>query len=72
MIYVIFQRDGDPSHYCTIGELLDQKFPDKCIGERSGLVIAPRSPALTPMNFFSSGSFSSRRKCFLSNHAQHA
>jgi hypothetical protein len=48
-----FQQDGAPPHFAnTVKAFLDQQFPGKWIG-RSGLIAwPPRSPALTPLDFF--------------------
>ena len=51
-----FQQDGAPSHYATaVRNLLDETFPDKWIGRRGPIEFPPRSPDITPMDFFVRG-----------------
>ena len=48
-----FQQDGAPPHYATaVRNLLDETFPDKWIGRRGSIEFPPRSPDITPMDFF--------------------
>ena len=48
-----FQQDGAPPHYATVvRNLLDETFPDKWIGRRGPIEFPPRSPDITPMDFF--------------------
>ena len=48
-----FQQDGAPPHYATaVQNLLDETFPDKWIGRRGPIEFPPRSPDITPMDFF--------------------
>ena len=50
---VIFQQDGAPAHYSTdVRSFLDETFPDRWIGRRGPIEWAPRSPDLTPCDFF--------------------
>jgi hypothetical protein len=50
---IIFQQDGASSHSSKkVTEWLNKKFPNKWIGRRSTLEWAPRSPDLTPLDFF--------------------
>lgn len=50
---VIFQQDGAPPHFDRkVREWLNQKFPGKWIGRRGPIEWAPRSPDLTPLDFF--------------------
>ena len=48
-----FRQDGAPPHYATaVRNLLDETFPDKWIGRRGPIEFPPRSPDITPMDFF--------------------
>ena len=48
-----FQQDGTPAHYALIvRQFLDDKFQGRWIGRRRPVEWAPRSPDLTPMDFF--------------------
>ena len=48
-----FQQDGAPPHYATVvRNLLDETFPDKWIDRRGPIEFPPRSPDITPMDFF--------------------
>ena len=48
-----FQQDGAPPHYATaVRNLLDETFPDKWIGRQGPIEFPPRSPDITPMDFF--------------------
>lgn len=50
---IIFQQDGAPAHYSLeVRTWLNQKFPGKWIGRRGAIEWAPRSPDLTPLDFF--------------------
>ena len=50
---IIFQQDGAPPHYLTeVRTWLNQKFQGKWIGRRGAIEWAPRSPDLTPLDFF--------------------
>jgi hypothetical protein len=50
---IIFQQDGAPPHYrTTVRAWLNEKFPGKWIGRRGAIEWAPRSPDLTPLDFF--------------------
>lgn len=50
---MIFQHDGAPCHNAMIvRHLLDRVFPGKWIGRGSQRTWPPRSPDLTPMDFF--------------------
>lgn len=50
---VWFQQDGAPPHYGRhVREYLDEVFPMRWIGRRGTLEWPPRSPDLTPMDFF--------------------
>lgn len=48
-----FQQDGAPAHYYRIvRQYLDQVFPGRWIGRRGAIEWPPRSPDLTPLDFF--------------------
>lgn len=48
-----FQQDGAPPHYGTeVRQWLDQQFPGHWIGRRGPVEWPPRSPDLTPMDFY--------------------
>jgi hypothetical protein len=48
-----FQQDGAAPHYAlSVRKWLDQKFPDRWIGRRGPIEWPPRSPDLTPCDFF--------------------
>lgn len=50
---VWFQQDGAPAHFgVRVRELLDRVFPNRWIGRRGELEWPPRSPDLTPLDFF--------------------
>ena len=53
---VIFQQDGAPPHYATIvRDFLDSTFPQRWCGRGGGegwRAWPPRSPDLTPLDFF--------------------
>jgi len=50
---IIFQQDGAPPHYETeVRKWLNEKFPGKWIGRRGAIEWAPRSPDLTPLDFY--------------------
>ncbi|GBM34478.1 hypothetical protein AVEN_106717-1 [Araneus ventricosus] len=50
---VIFQHDGAPPHYGnTIREFLDATFPQRWIGRCAVMAWPPRSPDLTPLDFY--------------------
>lgn len=54
---LLFQQDGAPPHYATIvREYLNSTFPERWIGRRGPIEWPPRSPDLTPMDFFFWGS----------------
>lgn len=49
----IFQQDGAPPHYSLeVRQLLDEKLPDSWIGRGGPTRWPPRSPDLTPLDFF--------------------
>ena len=48
-----FQLDGCPSHYSIVSrEWLDDHFPNRWIGRGGPVAWPPRSPDLTPLDFF--------------------
>ena len=50
---VIFQQDGVPPHYAThVRDFLNATFQERWIGRRGSIEWPPRSPDLTPMDFF--------------------
>ncbi len=55
---LIFQQDGAPPHYAAvICQYLDQTFPGQSIRRRRAIEWPPRSPDLSPLNFFFWGHF---------------
>lgn len=49
----IYMHDGAPAHYAqSVRHFLDKTFPDRWIGRRGWIDWPPRSPDLTPMDFF--------------------
>ena len=51
-----FQQDGAPPHYATIvRNWLDDSFPNRWIGRRGPVEWRPRSPDLSPPDFFLRG-----------------
>lgn len=50
---IIFQLDGAPGHWSRfVREFLDEKFPSRWIGRGGPISWPPRSPDLTPPDFF--------------------
>ena len=50
---IIFQQDEAPAHFARdVREFLDQNFPNRWIGRGGSIQWAPRSPDLTPLDFF--------------------
>ena len=48
-----FQQDGAPSHYHRdVRAYLDHKLPGHWIGRRGPIEFPPRSPDLTPLDFY--------------------
>ena len=48
-----FQHDGAPAHYAlNVRRFLDQQFPNRWIGRGGTVSWPPRSPDLTPLDFF--------------------
>ena len=49
----IFQQDGAPPHFSrTVTEFLKQHFPDRVIGRGFEISWPPRSPDLTPLDYW--------------------
>ena len=62
--YLHFQQDGALAHYAKdVRQWLDEKFPGRWIGCRGLIKWPARSPDLTPLDFFSMGSFKKRSLC---------
>ena len=50
---MLSQQDGAPPHYATpVRKWLNDTFPGRWIGRRGPVEWAPRSPDLTPLDFF--------------------
>ncbi len=50
---VYFQQDGAPPHFAIIvRDFLNQTFPNRWIGRSGPILWPPRSPDLTPLDFF--------------------
>ena len=50
---MIFQQDGAPPHYGKeVRKFLDQMFHNRWIGRCGPMTWAPRSPDLSPLDFF--------------------
>lgn len=57
---VFFQQDGAPPHYSNhVRAALDTRFPGRWIGRSGPIAWPPRSPDLTPLDFF----FWGHKKC---------
>ncbi len=53
---IYFQQDGAPAHYTrAVREYLDEQFQGRVIGRRGSIEWPPRSPDLTPLDFFTWG-----------------
>ena len=51
-----FQQDGAPPHYLgEVREYLNTRFPGRWIGRAAPIAWPPRSPNLTPLDFFFMG-----------------
>ncbi|XP_008116993.1 uncharacterized protein LOC100557975 [Anolis carolinensis] len=56
-----FQHDGAPPHFQhDVRNFLNETFPDRWIGRRGSVEFPPRSPDLTPLDFFLWGYLKSR------------
>jgi hypothetical protein len=50
---IMFQQDGASAHFAkTVRSWLDEKFNDRWIGRGGPISWAPRSPDLSPLDFF--------------------
>ena len=50
---VIFMQDGAPPHFnCFVTDVLNERFPDAWIGRGGPIPWPPRSPDLSPLDFF--------------------
>lgn len=50
---IIFQQDGAPPHWgLRVREFLNRTFPDRWIGRDGPIPWPPRSPDITPLDFF--------------------
>jgi transposase len=50
---LVFQQDGAPPHYGVIvRQFLDERFPQRWIGRQGPFSWPPRSPDLTPLDFW--------------------
>jgi hypothetical protein len=50
---IIFQQDGAPPHYSRdVRDYLNLQFPNRWIGRNGPISWPPRSPDLTPMDFY--------------------
>ncbi|XP_050307733.1 uncharacterized protein LOC126744391 isoform X2 [Anthonomus grandis grandis] len=58
---LMFQEDGAPPHYTLfVREYLDRTFPGRWIGRRGAIEWPPRSPDLSPLDFFLWGHLKSK------------
>jgi hypothetical protein len=58
---ITFQQDGAPPHYAAaVRQFLDDHFPGHWIGRRGPVEWPPRSPDLSPLDFFLWGHLKSR------------
>lgn len=58
---LMFQQDGAPPHYALlVREFLNRQFPEQWIGRRGAIEWPPRSPDLTPLDFFLWGHLKSK------------
>ncbi|OXU20115.1 hypothetical protein TSAR_016502 [Trichomalopsis sarcophagae] len=47
------QQDGDPPHYARlVRNFLNDRFPNRWIGRGGPIAWSPRSPDLTPLDFY--------------------
>ena len=50
---ILFQQDGAPPHWLReVRERLDEEFPGRWIGRGAPISWPPRSPDITPLDFF--------------------
>ena len=51
--YLLFQQDGAPAHWhLEVRNTLDEEFPQRWIGRGGPIPWPPRSPDITPLDFF--------------------
>ncbi|GBM52204.1 hypothetical protein AVEN_170990-1 [Araneus ventricosus] len=51
-----FQHDGAPAHFCApVRDWLGMEYPGRWIGRGGPVLWLPRSPDLTPLDFFGMG-----------------
>ena len=51
--WIIFQQDGAPPHWCSyVRRFLNATFPKRLTGRDSPTPWTPRSPDITPLDFF--------------------
>ncbi|GBL74033.1 hypothetical protein AVEN_230946-1 [Araneus ventricosus] len=51
--WIMFQQDGAPPHWGSlVRDFLDETFPDRWIGRDGPTPWRPRSPDITPLDFF--------------------
>ena len=54
--WIIFQQDGAPPHWVSdVRRFLDATFPNRWIGREGPTPWPPRSPDITPLDFFLRG-----------------
>jgi len=52
-LWIIFQQDGAPSPWGSdVGRFLDAAFPNRWIGRDGPTPWSPRTPDITPLDFF--------------------
>ncbi|GBM11459.1 hypothetical protein AVEN_101929-1 [Araneus ventricosus] len=57
--WIMFQQDGAPAHWgYLVRDFLDETFPDRWIGGDRPTPWPPRSPDITPLDFFLLGAIS--------------
>jgi len=55
---VIFMQDGAPPHFsCFVTDVLNERLPDAWIGRGGPILWPPRSPDISPLDFFLWGYF---------------
>ena len=57
----VFQQDGAPAYYAnSVRNLLNENLPGRWIGRRGSIEWPPRSPDLSPLDFFVQGMLKNR------------
>ena len=52
--WVVFQQDGAPPYWGLMGrDFLNETFPNRWVGRKGPTPWPPRSPDITPLDFFS-------------------